>query len=87
MDAVDQNDSTALEAILATGNCSDACVHEALMKCSSRGLTACVRTLLQHGADCNHIDSFTNTPLILAAEGGHVDIVDLLLQADCQVNR
>ena len=84
---MDQNDTSALESLLATGGCSEACIHEALMKCTSRGLTECVRTLLRHGADCNHIDAFTNTPLILAAEGGHVDIVDLLLENNCDVNR
>ena len=87
MNAVDVDDAAALAVVLATGECSNACVHEALMKCASRGLTACVRALLEHGADCSHLDSFTNTPLILASEGGHVDIVDLLLQAGCDVNR
>lgn len=84
--AVDQNDAPALESVLATGGCSELCVHEALMKCTSRGLTECVRMLLRHGADCNHIDSFTNTPLILASEGGHGDIIDLLLESNCEVN-
>ncbi|KAH8662681.1 ankyrin repeat-containing domain protein [Ilyonectria robusta] len=45
------------------------------------GITTTLRKSLKHGVDVNYLDSKTSytTPLLLAAQGGHVDIVRLLL--------
>ena len=37
---------------------------------------------LAHGADVNLADNVKNTPLIVAAQGGHVEIVEKLLAAN-----
>uniref|UniRef100_A0A0A9XRY4 Ankyrin-1 n=1 Tax=Lygus hesperus TaxID=30085 RepID=A0A0A9XRY4_LYGHE len=50
------------------------------------GVTANVEILLQHGAECNVMNSSLQTPLHLAASGGHIDSMMLLLQSGALVN-
>ena len=44
-------------------------------------------TLLSRGLKCNDVIWYSNTPLILAAERGNVQVIKLLLEAGCDVNR
>ncbi|ELU04798.1 hypothetical protein CAPTEDRAFT_117763, partial [Capitella teleta] len=51
------------------------------------GHSDCVQELLRHDADADIPNAgLGNTPLILAVDCGHLDIVRLLISANCNVN-
>ena len=56
-----------------------------LVDAAQRGDTALVEELLKEGADPN-TTSGGASPLVFAAEEGHIDIVRLLLQAGANIN-
>ena len=51
----------------------------ALMRAASEGRTADVQNLLAQGADINATDEKGNTALIHAVQGGHSEIVEVLI--------
>ena len=53
-----------------------------LRDASSRGDLVKVRELITAGADINHVDNKGRTPLYIASETGHVEVVRELLQAE-----
>merc|ERR1712187_938064 len=57
----------------------------ALNHCARRGLTPCVRALMEAGASVNAQDtslpSGRTTPIQIAASRGHVNVVRLLVEA------
>ncbi len=57
------------------------------MMASSKGHTACVELLLQHGANSNLIkDYYNETALMMASSKGHTACVELLLQHGANSN-
>lgn len=61
-------------------------LHYAASSASSEAV-ACIKLLIQHGADINAWDlDGQATPLICAAASGRIDIVDALLKANADVN-
>mmetsp|Transcript_21563 Transcript_21563/g.57986 ORF Transcript_21563/g.57986 Transcript_21563/m.57986 type:complete len:266 (+) Transcript_21563:72-869(+) len=53
---------------------------------SMNGHAPVVRLLLDHGADVNHADPATNTPLLLATRNGHEGVVKVLLERGANIN-
>src|SRR5689334_12903869 len=45
-----------------------------------------VTVLLEHGADINPVDKTNTTPLHLASERGHVDVVKILLDRHARID-
>jgi ankyrin repeat protein len=62
-------------------------LEEALRGAATRGDAAAIPYLLSQGADVNVPDATGKTPLMLAAKGGRVDCVRLLLAADADLRR
>jgi ankyrin repeat protein len=51
------------------------------------GQSDVVELLLKHHCNVNHKDSFKKTPLFIACEEGHLDIVKMLINQDnCMIN-
>ena len=50
------------------------------MYAANAGQDEVVRTLLAHGADPNAKDKQSSTPLMFAAQGGHTQMVRMLLE-------
>merc|ERR1712137_5567 len=73
----------ALKKALYAGHAKEA-LGLALYHCASRGLTPCVRALLEAGASANAQDtsqpSGRSTPMQIAASRGHVNVVRLLAE-------
>jgi ankyrin repeat protein len=63
-----------------------ASVGEALIKACLNGQAREVRRLLSGGADVNDTDKLGHTPLISAAQHGHLEVVDMLLAAEANVH-
>ena len=57
-----------------------------LIHSATHGDIAKVEKLIEKKADVNAIDRWQNTPLMLAAENAHIEIVVLLIDAGAQVN-
>jgi outer membrane protein assembly factor BamB len=83
--AAKKGDAKAVEALLAQGvdvNSKTAYGATALLYAAGKGHVDVVRILLKHKADANAADSFYRTnPLSEAADGNHLAIVKLLLDA------
>jgi ankyrin repeat protein len=60
--------------------------HQALHRASTQGHAACVRMLLQHGADVHARDGHGNTALIQTPFAGAGDCLQLLIEAKADVN-
>ncbi|PWF94171.1 Ankyrin repeat protein [Spiroplasma poulsonii] len=45
-----------------------------------------VKLLIENGAEINHKNQFGNTPLILASQNGHTEIVKLLIENGAKIN-
>ena len=58
----------------------------ALFKAVSNGDEACCRALLMYGADANTRDDYGHTALEVAATGGYLNIVKLLIEFNGDVN-
>jgi uncharacterized protein len=59
-----------------------------LMAASRAGSVAAVRALLARGADVNAAETFQNTTALMwAANEGHIDVVDVLIEAGAAINR
>jgi ankyrin repeat protein len=59
-----------------------------LLAAARSGSVATVRHLLARGVDVNHAESFQKTTALMwAAAEGHIDVVDLLLEAGADPNR
>lgn len=68
-----------LTALTISCSLSYADQNEALMEATRKGDLAQVQDLLEKGADVNTRDEYGWTPLTLAAEKGHLEIVKLLI--------
>jgi hypothetical protein len=83
IEAVRQNDSTRVEALIAKGanvNASWRYGETPLFFACDRGFTQVVKVLLEHGAEVNIKDSFYGmTPVMRAAYKDRVDLVKMLL--------
>jgi outer membrane protein assembly factor BamB len=83
--AAKKGDAKVVESLLARGadvNAKTAYGVTALLHAAGKGHVEVVRILLKHKADVNAADSFYRTnPLSEAAEGNHVEVVKLLLDA------
>ena len=83
IEAVRQNDSTRVEALIAKGanvNASWRYGETPLFFACDRGFTQVVKVLLEHGAEVNIKDTFYGmTPVMRAAYKDHVDVVKMLL--------
>ena len=62
-------------------NQKDGCCHTALQAAAIRGYGRMVRLLLDAGANADVEGSLGDSPLLHAAQEGHVEVVRLLLQA------
>ncbi|KAM5462339.1 hypothetical protein MferCBS49748_006570 [Microsporum ferrugineum] len=61
--------------------------HHLISAAACVGKTELVKSLLQvEGIDCNYISSFFGAPLHLAAFNGHIDTLNLLLEAGADPN-
>jgi hypothetical protein len=60
--------------------------EQALHQASERRHAACVRMLLQHGADVHAKDRYGKTPIIWASMSGTKECVQLLIEANADVN-
>ncbi|KAL2862475.1 ankyrin repeat-containing domain protein [Aspergillus lucknowensis] len=73
-----------MEVLLATGSVKmdepDTFGNSALSYAAKEGQREAVQLLLQHGSYPGQRNSCGQTPLFLAAEGGHEDVVEVLLQ-------
>ncbi|KAE8600760.1 hypothetical protein XENTR_v10013399 [Xenopus tropicalis] len=58
----------------------------ALHLAAKSGSVRCVQLLLQAGADPNEVTNEETTPLFLAVEGGHKEVVELLLKNKANIN-
>jgi len=59
-----------------------------LMAASRSGSVPAVRLLLTRGVDVNHAESFQQTTALMwAAAEGHIDVVDVLIEAGADANR
>jgi ankyrin repeat protein len=86
--AVLDNDTTAVVQLLTRGvqvNCRDQCDWSALHTASWNGSTHLTQLLLSSSADPNIQGPGSITPLCLASQQGHVDIVRLLVTAGATV--
>jgi hypothetical protein len=60
--------------------------EQALHQASERGHAACVRMLLQHGADVHAKDRYGKTPIIRSPMLDSMECVQLLIEANADVN-
>mmetsp|Transcript_14711 Transcript_14711/g.44129 ORF Transcript_14711/g.44129 Transcript_14711/m.44129 type:complete len:207 (+) Transcript_14711:152-772(+) len=78
------NVTTCLQKALQNGP-DEVALGAALAHCAGRGLTTCVKTLIENGAPVNDHDPSQapgrTTPLQLAASRGHVNVCRLLVEA------
>lgn len=83
-------DIAEVAGALAEGACpdarADASEETALMWAAGSGDVACVRRLLDVGADARAMTSRGQTPLSAAVVGGHADVVRLLVARGADVN-
>ncbi len=89
--AVEKDNWEMMSFLLSKGAKADAdCLHGVtpLMEAASDGKERMARFLIEHGADVNARSTrFEYTPLGLAIEGGHMDIVALLLEKGAYVEK
>lgn len=80
-DTVEQSWHDAQETAEMTGRTSfgERDMTTALWLASERGFADVVEILIRHDADVHAVDKSKRTPLMLAAEGGHRQVVDSLL--------
>ena len=62
-------------------------IGEALVYAGKEGFIDILKWLLEHGVHSNCTDVFGNTAIIVAAEKGHVNVVETLIEYECQVER
>ena len=89
--AAQEGDVLGLKSLLTPDtniNCRDFCGKTPLhsLVSSARCSLEEVRFLLHHGADVEARDKWDKTPLYLAAENGHKEVVDLLIQPGADVS-
>ena len=60
-------------------------LDQALVLACKQGLHECAQVLISSGIDINLIRNQGLTPLKLAASGGHVEVVQLLTEAHCDL--
>ena len=75
-----------LLAWTATGDARRPTMTEVLMGDARRGDVKGIENTLKHGADVNGRTDGGQTPLMLAAERGHLAAVDALLKASAKVD-
>jgi len=81
----ESSDKAALKHELRRGS-TGLWSYSPLMLALRNGRTAAARTLIEVGADVNERAFKHGTPLELAAEGGHLEIVKDLLKAGARIN-
>jgi len=64
----------------------DECGNSALFYASQTGLFKVVKFLIDHGADCNKKNKYSETPLIMASKYGFIDIVEYLMNHGADPN-
>ena len=86
--AVDNDDHECLDVLLKAGADVNIVYENGatiLNKAAWSRSISCINLLLQAGADVNEVDSYHNTPLIVAAEY-NINCVKLLLRANAKIN-
>ncbi len=89
IDAAWANDVAAAAELIAVGadvNFQDRTRQSAYLIATSEGYLELLDLTLTNGADVGSLDSFNGTGLIRAAERGHADVVERLLETDIEVN-
>ncbi len=89
IDAAWRNDVDLAGDLINAGanvNYEDRTQQSAYLIATSEGYLALLNLTLASRADVAALDSFNGTGLIRAAERGHIDVVDRLLQTDIDVN-
>ena len=71
--------ATCLLSLLATG------VSTLVVVIGAFVLIATARLLVEHGANVDAIDTYGDTPIVLASWRGYTDVVNLLLDNDADV--
>lgn len=89
IDAAWRNDVELAADLIGAGadvNYEDRTQQSAFLIATSEGYLELLNLTFENGADVAALDSFNGTGLIRAAERGHADIVDRLLQTDIDVD-
>jgi len=55
-------------------------------KLASLGDTVALKRLIEQGSEVNAIDEYKNTPFILAAKGGYIETIEMLLSQGADIN-
>jgi ankyrin repeat protein len=86
--AAEIGDQTTVREIFQTNLIPISIINEALISASSKGHIEVVKILINEvGAKINATDNYNrHTPLNLAADQGHVDIVRFLIEKNAEVN-
>lgn len=90
LNAVKTGDSREVRQLLRRGvdaNTTDAAGHSVLHIASRDGVLEVARVLVAAGADVDRRNKNQETPLMMAALGGHLSTVQFLLSKDAQINQ
>ena len=93
IEAIKEKDVAAAERLLQAGAGADTvdtlgnpALYYAIIAMEAGGSIDMVAMLLNNGADPDVLDSNGKAPLALAAKNGHLEVVQLLLDAGADVN-
>lgn len=88
LDAVRGNSTRILQLLIAIpGSVRGKELDRALLQAAKLGYSECAYHLINAGADPDTQDACSNTPLKIAVENGHVDVLKVLIAAKCDINQ